>query len=131
MIRRLCLMVGAFVFLGLFCAPYAGAVNLLDNPCNADGAVDASSSAVCTDGNNTTNPLTGSGGLIIKVANIVALIAGLAAVVVIIIAAWTFVTSDGDATKVRNARSALIYSLVGVALIGLADVIVRFVLSNL
>lgn len=131
MMRKLCLVVGIVLCVGALFPAYAGAVDLLNNPCNAAGGVDTSNSAVCTDGTNTTNPLTGSGGLIIRIANIIALIAGLAAVVVIIIAAWTFITSGGDAAKVRNAKSALAYALAGVAVISVADVIIRFALSNL
>jgi hypothetical protein len=89
------------------------------------------SSAVCQDDNQTTNPLIGSNGLVRTIANIIAVVAGATAVVVIIISGLRYITSGGDPTKAASARSALIFAVAGIVVIVLADSIISFVLSKL
>jgi Type IV secretion system pilin len=90
----------------------------------------APGSAACTD-NNSTNPLIGSNGLIIHIADIIAYIAGAAAVIILIISGLRFVTSGGDPEKVRLARVTATGALIGLAVIVLAKVLIDFVLSKL
>ncbi len=92
----------------------------------------ASDSAVCQEkANGTTNPLTGSNGLLIKIANIVAIVAGLVAVFIIILSGWKYITSGGDSSKIQSAKSTIMYAVIGLVVIALADVIIGFVLSKL
>jgi hypothetical protein len=70
------------------------------------------------------NPVTKT---INTATNILALAAGVIAVVMIIISGLSFVTSGGDPNRVKNARSTLIFSVVGLAIVALAWVIVRFI----
>jgi hypothetical protein len=58
------------------------------------------------------------------------LVAGVAAVIMIIVAGLKFITAQGDASTVASARSSLIYSLVGLVIVALAQVIVHFVLGK-
>ena len=86
-------------------------------------------SAVCQN-NSTTNPLVGPNGLLLKVSEIIALIAGVAAVIVILISGLSFITSGGDPAKAQKARGAMIGALVGLVIIVLAESIIGFVLSR-
>ena len=88
------------------------------------------SSTVCQD-NSTTNPLVGSNGLLLKISAVIALIAGVAAVIVILISGLSYITSGGDPAKAQRARGALVGALVGVVVIVLAESIIGFVLSRI
>jgi hypothetical protein len=70
--------------------------------CSAGG--NTSSSAVCQDQGNTTNPLVGANGVLITVANIIALVAGIVAVIVIIIAGFQYITSAAIRQRYRVPR---------------------------
>jgi hypothetical protein len=56
---------------------------------------------------------------------------GVIAVIMIIISAIRFVTSGGDPSTVNSAKNSIIYSIVGLVIAVLAQVIVRFVLTKL
>jgi hypothetical protein len=100
-------------------------------------------SAVCADHNTTDNPLTGcpshcGTGVLDNVTNIIAYIAGAAAVIVIIIGAIRFVTSGSDVSvgsriddDVLNAKRSVSGALIGLAVIILAKVLIVYVLSKI
>ena len=62
--------------------------------------------------------------------NLLSLIAGVAAVIMIIISGLKFITAQGDAGNVATARSTLIYAIVGLVIVALAQFIVHFVLGK-
>ena len=99
------------------------------------GSVDctgkAAKSAVCTEKGNTENPISGANGLVMKVINIVAYVAGVAAIIIIVLAGLRMVTSGGSSEDIAGARRSLIYALVGIVVIVLARTIIAFVLSAL
>jgi cytochrome bd-type quinol oxidase subunit 2 len=68
--------------------------------------------------------------VIVKAANIIALIAGIAAVIIIIIAGINFILSSGDSAKTGRAREAIIYAAVGLAVIVLSRAIITFIVSR-
>jgi hypothetical protein len=92
--------------------------------CNEAGA---SSSAYCNETNNQTNNITGAGGVIIKAVNIISIIAGVAAVAVIIIGGLRYVLSGGDSNSTKGAKDMIIYALVGLVVIVVAQSIILFV----
>jgi len=102
------------------------AFDFFGSACNAD----TTNTATCRD-NTGGNPLSGTGGLIVKIADIIAFIAGGAAIILIVISGIRFMTSSGDAEKVRNARSTLIGALIGLAVIVLARALIVYILNQL
>jgi hypothetical protein len=54
------------------------------------------------------------------VADIFAILTGVAALVFIIVSAFKFVTSNGNADKVKEARATLLAAVIGLAIIALA-----------
>jgi hypothetical protein len=77
------------------------------------------------------NPLIGPDGTITQAANLIALATAVIAVIVIIVAGLTMVLSSGDSGKVKSSRDAIIYAVVGLAVIALARSIVVFVVNRL
>lgn len=68
--------------------------------------------------------------VVATVVNILSLIAGIAAVIMIIVGGLRYITSGGDSSKVASAKSAIIYSIVGLIIVALAQFIVRYVLNE-
>lgn len=61
------------------------------------------------------------------VVQIISVIAGVAAVIMIIIGGLRYITSGGDSSKVASAKSAIIYAIIGLVIVALAQIIVRYV----
>lgn len=98
-----------------------------DNIPNTDQQGD---SQLCNDSNQDTNPVTGTDGVLLRVADVLAIVAAVIAVIVIVVAGITMMTSGGDSTKVQNSRNAIIYAAVGLVVIVLARSIVIFVINQ-
>ncbi|HSH17938.1 MAG TPA: hypothetical protein VK978_01005 [Candidatus Saccharimonadales bacterium] len=64
------------------------------------------------------------------VLQILTWIAGITAVIMVVVAGLKYITSGGDSSSVAGAKQALIYALVGIIIVALAQVIVRFVLQE-
>jgi hypothetical protein len=69
-------------------------------------------------------------GIIKTVINLLSLIVGVVAVIMIIIGGLKYITSAGDAGKVSSAKNTLLYAIIGLVIVALAQVIVRFVLNK-
>jgi len=67
----------------------------------------------------------------IKLAlEILSIVAGVIAVVMILIAGVKFVTSQGDPGKVASARTTVIYAVIGLIVVALAQSIIFFALKK-
>lgn len=58
-------------------------------------------------------------------------IAGVVAVIFIIIGAIGYMTSAGDSGKLQKAKNTILYALIGLAIVGLAEVITAFVSNTI
>lgn len=108
----------------------ASAVNVLNGPCSGS----ASGSAVCQDSQATQqggNPIYGPSGVITEVVNILSLIVGVTAIIMIIISGLRMVLSGGNSSSTNSARSALIVALVGLLIAAFAQALVAFVLNRI
>lgn len=65
------------------------------------------------------------------VLNLLSIVVGFAALIMIVISGFRFITANGDSSGIASARSALIYALIGLIIAAMAQVIVRFVLGKL
>jgi hypothetical protein len=71
---------------------------------------------------------SGVNDLLKNIVDILSMVVGAAAVIMIIIAGLKYVTSGGDSGSVSSAKSTLIYALVGIAVAALAQVLVKLAL---
>ncbi len=90
----------------------------------------ASNSAICTDNKNPSN-IYGNGGLIENITNLIAWIAGGAAVLLIVVSGVGYITSGGDAEKAKGSKRTIIAALIGIAVIVLARSLINFVVGKL
>jgi hypothetical protein len=77
----------------------------------------------------------GSGGIAIgrlirAIINILSIIVGVAAVIMVIISGLRYITSGGDAQSVTSAKNGLLYAIVGLIIAAFAQLMVRFVMTN-
>ena len=96
-----------------------------------------SQSAVCKD-KNSGDPIAGENGVLLKITNIVAYIAGGIAIIMILVGSVRFITSGSDIstnsrtdTDVEAARDTVVNALIGLAVIVLAKLLITFVVTRL
>ncbi len=132
------LVLGLFVMSGFLSFSYSPALAATND--QVFGVCDPSSpnyakiknSSFCKDQTKTDNPVV---HVINVTANILALLAGIIAVFILMIGGLRFITAggvkpgqrSGDPNKVAQARSQIMYALVGIIIIALAWTITRFV----
>ena len=110
----------------------------------AVGAVSADSilSGICTGVNNATNAnnsnncgTAGNGNtdlhkIATKIINIFSIVVGIIAVVMVIYGGFKYITSGGDSGNVSGAKSTLVYAVVGLIIVALAQFLVHFVINT-
>jgi TRAP-type C4-dicarboxylate transport system permease small subunit len=79
-------------------------------------------------GNNGTDAVRKVNQTIGTVVNIISSLAGVVAVIMIIVGGFRYITSSGDSAKTASARNTITYAAIGLAIVALAQVIVRYVL---
>jgi hypothetical protein len=92
--------------------------------------VNQSTSTICNS-KTTQNPIVGDNGLLIKISKIIAFVAGAAAVIVIIVGSLQYITAVGDPANAKNARNSILYALIGLIVIVLAESLIVFVVRKL
>jgi hypothetical protein len=113
----------------------AAAYDVFNKACT--GTIDSTgrSPTVCNDKDKpqttSSNSIYGRDGIFTKALNLVSIVVGLAAVVMLLLGGFKFVSSTGDSTKVASARRAVMYAIVGVLTALFAQGIVLFVLDKL
>ena len=126
MIRRLLLSI---MLLGLCLMAAPLPANAFDTTGGVDCTGNAGNSAVCTD-NTTTDPISGSNGLLLKITKIVAFIGGVAAVIMIIVGALRYITSNGDSNAIASAKNTVIGAVIGLIVIVLAASLITYVIEK-
>ena len=66
--------------------------------------------------------------VIVKILNGIIGICGLIAVVYIVIGGINYMTSSGDAGKIKKARDTILYAVIGLIVVALAFALVNFVI---
>lgn len=65
-----------------------------------------------------------------EVVDLFSIIVGAVSIVMIIYGGFRYITSGGDSGRVGNAKNTLIYAIVGLVIVALAQLIVHFVLTQ-
>ena len=101
-------------------------------------SLSGSASAQVSEGINTATTsemkgksIDGKDGLIKTVVNVLLWAVGILSVIMIIFSGFRYITSAGDASKTKSARSTLIYSVVGLIVAIMAWAIVNMVINRL
>jgi hypothetical protein len=83
-------------------------------------------------GSNQCDPNAGNKieDIIAGVIKILSFIVGFAAVVMIIVGGLKFITANGDSGAIASARGTIIYALIGIAIVAIAQILVHFVINK-
>jgi len=98
-----------------------------------EGVNTATTTADGSPTSETCNTETDNGrlnDLIRDVINIFSIIVGAISVLMLIYGGFKYITSTGDSGKVTSAKNTIMYALIGLAIVGLSQVIVYFVLTK-
>lgn len=68
--------------------------------------------------------------IIATVINIFSLVVGVVSVIMIIIGGLKYITSGGESGNVTGAKNTILYAIVGLVIVALAQIIVKFVLNR-
>lgn len=115
----------------------AASDNLLQDVCKT-----APSSPVCQQNAAVPkkgNPIAGPNGILQTVTNIMALLSGIVAVIMIIVSGFTFVTAGGaiggqragdNPTKAKKARATLLAAIIGLVIVALSWSFITFIVQR-
>jgi len=65
------------------------------------------------------------------IVNLLSAVVGIVAVIMIIVGGFRYITSGGNDTSVTAAKNTILYAIIGLVVVALAQIIVRFTLSKL
>ncbi len=68
--------------------------------------------------------------LVAQIINIFSVVVGIVAVIMIIIGGFRYITSGGDSGNVTGAKNTILYAIIGLVIVALAQFIVKFILSK-
>jgi hypothetical protein len=78
-----------------------------------------------------TDATTRINDIIHTIVNLLSAIVGVVAVIMIIFGGFRYITSGGNDTSVTSAKNTILYAVIGLVVVALAQLIVRFTLSKL
>ena len=104
------------------------AVNIQDKLCDSANSLTVDGSGTCA--TSTADGTTKINNIIETIVNIFSVLVGVVAVVMIIWGGLRYITSGGDSAKITSAKNTIIYALIGLVVVALAQFIVKFVLGK-
>lgn len=127
-LKKVCLTVVIFLGLAGSQLVYLPSVNagLFDEAKKeaCGGAQLSGASADCSNANTSNLDNT-----IQTIVNILTVIIGIVAVIMIVINGFKFITSGGDTNKVSSAKNGILYAIIGLIIVALAQFIVQFAIN--
>lgn len=68
--------------------------------------------------------------LLANIINLISAIGGVIAVIMIIVQGLRYITANGDSNSIGSAKHGIIYAVVGLVIIALAQILVKFVINK-
>ena len=136
MIQKLKLMLLSFSSLLFFAAPLAvsGVAHATTTQSDINANLCSGSNIDFTNPPSDCNSTTGTGktatDLVKQIINIISLLVGAVAVIMLIYGGFRYVTSGGKQESVTAAKNTIIYAIIGLVIVALAQIIVQFVLNK-
>lgn len=120
---------------GVLTAPVAVLAQATTPAPAAAPAASSNKDAVCdgiglTGGNCQTDPAPQLNTVITTVINLLSLLVGVTSVIMVIVGGFKYVTSTGDSNSINSAKNTIMYALIGLVIVALAQVIVKFTLGR-
>lgn len=87
-------------------------------------------STLCKEVETAPDPFFGPSGLFADILGIITILVGIAAVIMIIVGGFQYITSAGDPARVSSAKNTLLYAVIGIVVVLFAQAIVQFVIRR-
>ncbi len=94
--------------------------------CGADLNVDPNATCAQDAGDATAKV----NNIIKLVINIFSLVVGVVSVIMIIIGGLKYITSGGESSNITGAKNTILYAIIGLVVVALAQIVVKFVLAK-
>lgn len=94
---------------------------------NCGTNIQLTDSGTCPTNTSSTSDVNNAVALAL---NLFSAVVGIIAVVMIIIGGIKYITSGGDSGNVTSAKNTILYAIIGLVVVALSQVIVRFVLAR-
>ena len=132
MIKRIKILIATLTISGMIFIPLGIAMpiavyavpNTTPSLCNG---VNLSVQNGSCDGQGASNAID---SIIKWVLNIFSVIVGIAAVIMIVVGGLKYTISGGDSARVSGAKDTILFAIVGLVVVALAQIIVHYVLAN-
>jgi hypothetical protein len=131
MIKKLKIAIVSLISIALFAVPVmvpamAHADTIQNGLCG--GASLSTTPADCA--SSTTGSTSKIQGIITTTITIFSWVVGIASVIMIIIGGMRYIISGGESGNVQGAKNTILYSIIGLVVVALAQFIVQFVLNK-
>jgi hypothetical protein len=108
-------------------AVLAQGAEIQDKTCGGASSLQIDSTQKCSD---TSGSVDSFNHILTVVINIFSVIVGVVAVIMIIIGGFRYITSGGSTERVTGAKNTILYAIIGLVIVALAQIIVKFVLNK-
>ena len=130
--KKLSVTLASMLLLAVPAAPLlvpatVGAQTIKENICKGIDDTTEETFSSCAETNDNSSPLNKILKTIIRIFSIVV---GAASVIMIIYGGFKYITSGGNDGSVSSAKNTILYAVIGLIVVALAQLIVRFVLTE-
>lgn len=101
--------------------------NLQDNLCGGAEHLQFGEGGDCAEAEGATETVNNLVGTVI---NIFSVVVGIVAVIMIVWGGFKYITSGGDSGNITAAKNTILFAIVGLIIVAMAQIIVRFVLAR-
>lgn len=124
--KRVLISIAVLIGLAVGAVMLSPAPNVLADSASdvCEGVNAAAGGSGCTDGGSDLN------NIIEVLINLFSVIIGIIAVVMIMVSGFKYITANGDSGNINSAKSTLIYAIIGLVIVAMAQFIARFVLDK-
>ena len=112
---------------GMTYASPISSTSLQGDLCNGTNGNLSASSTPCT-GSTATTSLN---NILTTIVDIMSVVVGIVAVIMLIVGGLRYVASGGNDQSVAGAKNTILYAIVGLVVVAMAQVVVHFVLGKL
>lgn len=133
-LRKKLLIIGSSLFMVL--APVAAPVAVYAGGADIEGNLSCGTTdlEIPNASKNCRSSLSGGtsriNNIITDAINIFSIIVGIIAVIMIIVGGFKYITSGGDSGNISSAKNTIIYAVIGLVIVALAQFLVQFVLDK-
>lgn len=68
--------------------------------------------------------------IVTTLVNVFSVVVGIVAVIMIVVGGFKYITSGGDSGNITGAKNTIVYAVIGLVIVALAQFLVQFVLKN-